>query len=169
LIHWLVERFRSDHVRSEFSCGVNSLDNFIRLLASQYEQRSLGKTYVAVAPGASVVRGYYTIVAGSVPFESMPQDLGRKLPRHPVPVVLIGRLAVAKEFQGRHLGASLLRDSLRRAVAFAEDLGIHAALVDAIDEKAASFYRKYGFVSLEDQPNRLILPISKIAALSSVL
>jgi GNAT superfamily N-acetyltransferase len=164
LTDWQIEPFRPDHLRPQFSCGVPSLDNFIKQLASQYEQRSLGKTYVAVAPGASAVNGYYTIVAGSIPFESMPNDLGRKLPRHPVPIVLIGRLAVTKEFQGRHLGASLLRDALRRVVAFSEDLGIYATLVDAIDDTAASFYRKYGFVPLEDQPHRLILPVSKVRA-----
>ncbi len=165
---WQIERFRSDHVRSEFSCGVASLDNFIRLLASQYEQRRLGKTYVAVSPGSRTVDGYYTIVAGSTPFESLPTDLGRKLPRHPVPVALIGRLVVAKENQGWLLGEKLLLDSLWRASVLSDDLGIHAALVEAIDDKAASFYRRYGFVSLEDQPHRLILPISKIAARTSV-
>jgi GNAT superfamily N-acetyltransferase len=168
LTDWQIEPFRPDHIRFQFSCGVPSLDTFIRQLASQYEQRNLGKTYVAITPGSRTVDGYYTIVAGATPFESMPSDLGRKLPRHPIPVALIARLAVAKEFQGRLLGEKLLLDSLWRASAISGHLGIHAALVDAIDDKAASFYRKYGFISLEDQPHRLILPISKIAARSSV-
>ena len=168
MTNWQIERFRSDHIRSEFSCGVDSLDNFIQRFASQYEQRSLGKTYIAVRPGLRNVEGFYSIVAGSIPFESMPDDLGQKLPRHPVPVVLIARLAVSRESQGRHLGAALLRHALRRAVTLSDDLGIHAVLVEAIDDKAASFYRKYGFVQLKDQPHRLILPISKARARSSV-
>jgi GNAT superfamily N-acetyltransferase len=163
LTDWQIERLRPDHLRSQFSCGSASLDNFIQLLAAQYELRRLGKTYVAVIPGDNIVNGFYTILASSVPFESIPSDLSRKLPRHPVPTVLVGRLAVTKESQGQLLGEKLLLDSLSRAAMLSDDLGIHAALVEAIDDKAASFYRKYGFVSLEDQPRRLILPISKIA------
>jgi predicted N-acetyltransferase YhbS len=109
-----------------------------------------------------LVKGYYTIAASSVPFESLPAELSRKLPHHKVPVLLIARLAVEKASQGRQLGAKLLRDSLRQAVKLSTDLGIHAVLVEAIDSKAASFYRKYGFAPLQDQPNHLFLPLSKL-------
>jgi GNAT superfamily N-acetyltransferase len=145
-----------------------ALDNYIRYLASQYEQRRFGKTYVAVMPGFKTVAGYYSIVAGSIPFESMPDHLVRKLPRHPVPVVLIGRLAVAKGNQGCLLGEKLLLDAFRRAVILSGDLGIHAVLVEAIDDNAASFYRKYGFVELKDQPHRQIILISNIVSRRSI-
>ena len=166
---WLIEPFRSDHDRSGFSCGVASLDDYIRYRVSQYEQRRFGKTFVGVTPGANAISGYYSIVAGSIPFESMPDGLGRKLPRHPVPVVLIARLAVDKESQGQLLGEKLLLDSFRRAVILSGNLGIHAVLVEAINDKAASFYRKYGFVELKDQPHRLIILLSNIVARNSIL
>lgn len=164
---WRIEPFRSDHGRSDFSCGVPSLDDFIRLRVSQYEQRRLGKTYVAVPTSDARVGGYYTIAAGSIPFESVPPELARKLPHHPVPCLLIARLAVATEHQGQALGETLLLDSLRRAERIAGELGIHAVQVDAISDRAAGFYLKYGFVPLEDQPHRLILPIATIIALNS--
>ena len=161
---WRIEPFRADHIRSDFSCGVTSLDDFIRLRASQYEHRQLGKTFVAVSSTHPQVRGYYTIAASAIAFESLPPALGRKLPRHPVPCVLIARLAVTREYQGHLLGEALLLDSLRRAESLSGELGIHAVQVDAIDERASSFYRKYGFVPLEDHPLRLLLPIATIRA-----
>ena len=78
--------------------------------------------------------------------------------------VLIGQLAVTKLSQGRLLGEKLLLDSFARSVRLSKDLGIHAVQVDAIDERATSFYRKYGFVPLQDQPHRLVLPISSITS-----
>ena len=161
---WRIEPFRADHLRSDFSCGIPSLDDFLRLRVSQYEHRQLGKTFVAVSSTHMQVRGYYTIAASSIAFESLPSELGRKLPRHPVPSVLIARLAVARAYQRRLLGEALLLNSLRRAESLSGELGIHAVQVDALDERASGFYRKYGFVPLEDQPLRLLLPITTIRA-----
>lgn len=161
---WRIEPFRADHVRSDFSCGIPSLDDFLRLRVGQYEHRRLGKTFVAVSSTHLQVRGYYTIAAGAIAFESLPPELGRKLPRHPVPCVLIARLAVDREYQGHLLGEALLLDSLRRAESLSGELGIHAVQVDALDERASGFYRKYGFVPLEDQPLRLLLPVATIRA-----
>ena len=117
LTEWRIEPFRRDHERSAFSCGVPSLDDFIRLRVSQYDKNRLGKTYVAVAESSTIVSGYYTIAAASVTFGSLPSSLGRKLPRHPIPVMLIARLAVASTCQGQRLGETLLLHSLRRAAA----------------------------------------------------
>jgi GNAT superfamily N-acetyltransferase len=167
LTDWQIELLRSDHVRSEFSCGVPSLDNFLRQLATQYAKRNLGKTYVATQPGSRTVDGYYTILASSVPFESLPDELSRKLPFHPVPVVKIGRLAVSDECQGNLLGEKLLLDSLQRTVLISLGIGIYAVQVHAINDGAASFYRKYGFAPIYDQPHHLFLPLSKIAHRSS--
>ena len=163
---WLIQPLRREHDRTEFCCGITSLDEFLKLRVNPYEHRNLGRTFVAINAATNKVSGYYTIVAGSVPFEFLPNDLSRKLPRHPVPVALIGRLAVGKESQGRLLGEKLLLDSMARSKRLSKDLGIYAVQVDAIDDKAISFYRKYGFVPLQDQPQRLILPIKSIASVS---
>ena len=159
---WQIERLDRSHERREFSCGRAHLDDFLRTLASQYEKRNLGRTYVAVRPGEKRVLGYYTLAPGSVSFESLPSRRARKLPRHPVPVVLLARLAVDQSAQGQGLGAALLVDALERCLTLAEALGVHAVEVDALDGVAKSFYEKYGFIPLLDAPNHLYLPVPTI-------
>lgn len=162
MAEWAVEPFAKAHERSNFSCGRSTLDDFIRARVSQYEKRRLGKTFVAVGPGDKRVIGYYTLAAGAVAFEKLPEDAARKLPKHPVPVVLLARLAVDQPAQGMGLGEVLLLDALQRSLDLSTGLGVHAVEVDAIDDAAAAFYSKYGFVPLLDEPLHLYLPISTI-------
>jgi GNAT superfamily N-acetyltransferase len=159
---WTVVPFVKDHERADFSCGRSTLDDFIRARVSQYEKRRLGKTFVAVATGDKRVIGYYTLAAGAVGFEHLPADASRKLPKHPVPVVLLARLAVDQSAQGRGLGEGLLLDALQRTLDLSSGLGVHAVEVDALDDAAAAFYRKYGFTPLLDDPLHLYLPISTV-------
>lgn len=159
---WIVEPFRNDHDRSGFACGKTMLDEFIRTRVTQYEKRRLGKTFVAVPNGSKQVIGYYTLAAGAVACVHLPPESARKLPRHPIPVVLLARLAVDRLSQGRRLGEELLLDSLQRAFELSKQIGIYCVAVDAIDNEAVTFYQKYGFSSLVDQPMRLFLPIATI-------
>lgn len=159
---WRIEPLGREHDRAAFSCGKPPLDDFIRRLVSQYEKRNLGRTYVAVRPGEARVCGYYTLASGAVAFEHLPEASAQKLPRHPVPVVLLARLAVDQTEQGRGLGERLLIDALRRCLELANRLGIHAVEVDAIDQPARAFYEKYGFVPLLDRELHLFLPIATI-------
>lgn len=161
---WVVEPFGQHHERAAFACGKPPLDDFLRARVSQYEKRRLGKTFVAVPTGEKRVIGYYTLAAGAVAFERLPADAARKLPRHPVPVVLLARLAVDQSAQGIRLGEGLLLDALQRAVDLSAGLGVYAVEVDAIDDGAAAFYRKYGFDPLLDDPLHLYLPISTAEA-----
>jgi predicted N-acetyltransferase YhbS len=108
------------------------------------------------------VLGYYTLAASAVSFEHLPTADSRKLPKHPVPVVLLARLAVDASFHGQRLGEGLLMDALERSRALSAEMGIHAVEVDAIDDDAAAFYRKYGFTQLVDNPLHLYLPIATI-------
>ena len=157
-----IEPLERSHEGAEFSCGRAPLDDFLRTLVHQYAKRDLGRTYVAVRPGAKRVLGYYTLASGSVSFASLPAELARKLPRHPVPVVLLARLAVDRTVQGQGIGAALLIDALRRCLELAAALGVHAVEVHAIDSAAQSFYEKYGFVPLLDAPQHLYLPLATI-------
>lgn len=159
---WRIERFSRSHDRSAFSCGKPPLDDFIRRFVTQYEKRNLGRTFVAVREGESRIGGYYTLASSSVTFEHLPEESARTLPKHPVPVVLIARLAVDASMQGQKLGEKLLIDALSRCLDLAEQLGVHAVEVDAIDDQARSFYLKYGFVSLKDDPRHLFLPVATI-------
>lgn len=162
---WIIEPFARHHDRSSFSCGKLPLDDFIQTRVSQYERRRLGKTYVAIRNGEQRVIGYYTLAAGAVAFENLPDHASRKLPKHPVPVVLLARLAVDLTAQGKGLGDGLLLDALQRACDLSSRLGVYAVKVDAIDESAASFYQKYGFTSLVDVPMQLYLPIASFEKL----
>jgi GNAT superfamily N-acetyltransferase len=159
---WQIERLANSHERAGFSCSKLSLDEFIRTLASQYEKRNLGRTYVAVRPGETRVCGYYTLASGAVPFQQLPVPTAKKLPRHPVPVILLARLAVDQNVQGQRLGEALLIDALDRCSSMADSLGVHAVEVVAIDDDAKRFYEKYGFVSLLDDELHLFLSIATI-------
>jgi GNAT superfamily N-acetyltransferase len=162
---WIIQPFGKHHERDSFSCGKPSLDDFIRLRLSQYEKRRLGKTFVAVRPDELRVLGYYTLAASSVSFATLPPEPSKQLPKHPVPVVLLARLAVDRSAQGMRLGEGLLLDALARCVELSKKLGVYAVEVDAIDESACQFYRKYGFVPLKDQPLHLFLPIVTVQSL----
>src|SRR5262245_57539398 len=81
---WRIERLTAAHERGSFSCGKASLDEFLRQLATQYERRNRGRTFVAVRPDDPTVHGYYTLASGSVAFANLPDDVSRKLPRHPI-------------------------------------------------------------------------------------
>lgn len=159
---WQIQPLDRSHHRAEFCCGKAPLDDFLRSLVSQYEKRRLGRTYVAVYPEDKKVYGYYTLASGSVPFQNLPSHTAKKLPKHPIPVALLGRLAVDNAAQGRGLGAELLMDALRRCLRLSEGLGIFAVEVMAIDKEAKRFYLKYGFVPLVDNELHLCLPMETI-------
>jgi ribosomal protein S18 acetylase RimI-like enzyme len=157
-----IEPLGRPHVRDQFDCGQPSLDDFLRVLVTQYEKRHLGRTYVAVRGSDPRVLGDYTIAAGLLAFDALPSKAAKKRPRHPVPTVLIARLAVDRAAQGQHLGEKLLLDAFARCLELAERLGIHAVVVEAIDDQAKAFYEKYQFIALLDRPLHLYLPISTV-------
>ena len=159
---WRIERLDRSHHRAEFNCGKPPLDDFLRGLVSQYEKRHLGRTYVAVRGADKRVFGYYTLASSSVAFQNLPDPAARKLPRHPVPVILLARLAVDQAAQGQRLGETLLLDAMRRCLALADQLGVHAIEVDAIDTSAKAFYERYGFVPLADSGLHLYLAVATL-------
>jgi predicted GNAT family N-acyltransferase len=164
MAEWGIEPLAGNHQRGEFSCGKPPLDVFIRQQAAQYEKKGVGRTYVAVRPGDVRVIGYYTLAAAAVPFEQFPEAVARKLPKHPVPVVLLGRLAVSQAEKGQGLGAGLLIDAFKRAARTAEHVGTFALFVEALDPEAKGFYSRYGFIPLKDQELRLFLPMGSVRA-----
>jgi GNAT superfamily N-acetyltransferase len=159
---WRIEPLDRSHDRGGFICGKAPLDDFLRSLASQYEKRGLGRTYVALRGGGKEVYGYYTLASGAIPTSHLPPKVARKLPKHPVPVILLARLAIDQAAQGKRLGEYLLMDALRLSLGLSEAVGLFAVEVDAIDEQAKRFYEKYGFTPLADSDHHLYLPISTI-------
>ena len=132
---WTVEPLSPAHERDKFACGELSLDHFLRSLAGQYARKRIGRTFVALRGGSSQVVGYYTLASGAIPVETLPPRAARKLPRHPVPVVLLARLAVDASERGRGLGRHLLGDALRRCLQLADRLGVNAVEVGRCPER----------------------------------
>ena len=157
-----IEPLTLAHRRAVFSCGEPALDEFIRQYARQQQARGLNRTYVALAAGGGDIAGYYSINASSVLTAELPAAF--KLPRYPVPVLRIGRLAVDARFQGQGLGQLLLRHSLALAQEMAQRVGIFAVVVDAKHAQAAAFYKKLGFIEFASRPLSLYLAIGTLAA-----
>jgi GNAT superfamily N-acetyltransferase len=162
----LITRLGPDHDRASFESGHAALDDWLKQRAGQFDRKDLARTYVAVRPGEPTVLGYYAISTHGVRREDLPDDQTKGLPRIDVPVVLLGRLAVARGAQGCGLGSRLLIDSLQRIELLAEQVGIRAVEVDAIDDSARNFYLKFGFVPLLDDPRHLFLAMSTLRQLA---
>ncbi len=162
MAEWIIERLHARHERGEFACGRPMLDTFLRSLVSQYEKRKLGRTFVATEAGDARVVGYYTLAAGSFDVSCLDESARKKLPKHPISTIHLGRLAVDSDFQGKHLGEALLFHALRTALELSEKLGAFAADVVALDAEASAFYQKYGFIPLQDNPFHLYLPMKTI-------
>lgn len=160
-----MQPLRQSFDRTAFDCGNARLNDWLQHRASQYEKKGLARTFFAVRHGETRVVGYYAISNHHVSFDALPGEQAHGLPRIDVPVALLGRLAVDRSVQGSGLGAFLLVDALRRIATVAEQIGIRAVEVDAIDEAARNFYLKYGFVPLADDQRHLYLPIDVVRRL----
>jgi GNAT superfamily N-acetyltransferase len=149
---------RKHHVQG-FACGHETLDRWLRAYAGQNQRRDAARTFVTADPDGNVV-GYYTLVAAQVEHEHATAHVQQGLSRHfPIPVALLARLAVATSHQGIGLGRSLLLDALQRVLRAAEELAIRAVAVDAVDDRAASFYLAFGFQPSSLDPNTLMVPL----------
>ena len=162
---WIIERLAKSHDRSPFSCGQAVLDDWLKMRAGQFDRKDLARTFVAVEPKQSRVFAYYALASHRVRYEALPADQAKGLSRMDVPVLLLGRLAVDQCMHGKGLGSFLLIDALRRTLQVSEEIGIRAVEVDALDQRARSFYLKYGFAPLLDNPNHLYLPLHVIGKL----
>ena len=157
-LEFVIEPLDKHHQLVDFDCGEASLNDFLRKYARQNAERGLGRTFVAALPGEKKVLGYYTLSSGSVAFETVPE----KLPRYPIPVAHLGRVAVDLSMRGQGLGELLLMDALERLSLIANELGIYAVELYALTEGAKQFYLKYGFIPLKDDDKHLYLPIKTI-------
>jgi GNAT superfamily N-acetyltransferase len=152
------------HDRKSFDCGEPSLNEYLQQYASQDIKRRINKVFIASPPEApQQVIGYYSLSAGSLDASDLPDGLRRRLPRYPVPVVLLGRLAIAKSHQGQGLGSILLADALQRIVRASQVMAVYAVIVDALNDRAAVFYQQFGFIPLPSQPLKLFLPMDSVA------
>jgi GNAT superfamily N-acetyltransferase len=142
------------HDRTSFYSGSQGLDRYFREHLSQDIRRRVANCFVAIGPSGDIA-GFYTLAATSVPLDMIAPERARRLPRHAlIPAVLLGRLAIAKVHQGKHLGAALVADALLRSAH--SEIAAHLMVVEAKDEKAARFYEHLEFERLADGGNRLV-------------
>lgn len=154
------------HDRAGFDCGEASLNEFLKRHARQNAERNVGVTHVAVSqPGDSEILGYYTLLVRSVEKEELGHP--QKLPTGQIGVTLLARLAVSRKAQGRGLGTQMLLRSIVQTERAARDLGIHALVLHALDERAKAWYLSldFGFEVLPDKPLHLCLSIQTIRQL----
>ena len=151
----------AEHQVETFDCGKESLNQYLKRFALTNTAAGVARTYVTATEDA-VMAGYYSLAAGSVERATVPQRVAKGIPQHPVPVVLLARLAVGQRFQGKGIGKGLLRDALKRASSAAVVIGIRAVLVHAKDREAAAFYQGSGFSPSPTDPLHLMLLIKDL-------
>jgi GNAT superfamily N-acetyltransferase len=155
-----IQKLHRSHGVEQFACGQPELDRFLIRHALQAQRANSSQTYVALTDGE--VLGFYTIVAGEVRHADAPERVVKGMPRHPVPLLVLARLAVHTKAQGRGLGAGLLLDALGRTLQVADVIGVRALAVHAKDERAVAFYRHFGFVPSPTDPRHLFMLIKDI-------
>lgn len=159
----IIEPLSNIHNRPGFNCGVDLLDDYIKKQANQDVKRRISRVFVATKPDASsFIAGYYTLSSLSIDLDYLPESEARKLPKHPIPAALIGRLAVSENVQGNGIGKMLLVDAIKRTIAVSNEIAIYAMVVDAINEKAQRFYQQFGFIQFGSESKRLFLPLKLI-------
>jgi predicted N-acetyltransferase YhbS len=147
-----------DHDLDAFDCGVEALNEWLKRRARRNEAEGASRTFVCCA--GPRVAGYYSLAAGSVLHPVATSRVRRNMPE-PVPVVLLGRLAVDRGWQSRGLGPDLLRDAALRIVAASQSIGVRAILVHAVSEPAKAFYRKHGFRESPIEPMTLMITVEE--------
>ena len=139
-----IEKLRADHAVSGFDCGQEELNRYLSRFALVNLRAGAAQTYVALS-GETVV-GYYSLTVGDVAYDDAPGRLSKGLARHPVPIMLLARLAVSSGSQGHGIGAGLLKDAMMRTLHVADIAGIRALAVHAKDDSAGRFYERFGFI-----------------------
>lgn len=138
------EPLDADHRIDAFDCGKPALDTWLSRHARQAQASGSAKTFI-VCDGDQVA-GYYSLTVGQVDAVDAPPRVSKGMGRYPIPVVILARLAVDTRYQGRGIGAAMLRDAIRRTLAIAEQAGIRALLTRPIDDEATCFYQRFGFM-----------------------
>ena len=147
----------ASHQLDTFACGETSLDDWLRRRALINQTTGASRTFVVTDESGQVL-AYYALAAGAVSHQESPGTIRRNMP-DPVPVMVLARLAVDQRLQGQQVGGALLKDALQRAVSVAQNIGVRALLVHALNDRARQFYAHYGFVPSPANPMTLMLPL----------
>jgi GNAT superfamily N-acetyltransferase len=148
------------HDRAAFDCGEAALDDFLKTKAAQHQVRRVSRTFVltdSVAPRR--ILGFYSLSNSQLAREQLDEREAKSLPRHPIPAVMLARLAVDRSQQGRRFGQWLLMDAIKRCALVGQQSGVYALLVDAKNDGAKQFYQRFGFAAIAGHPMTLYLPL----------
>jgi len=149
--------------RTDFDCGAEPLNRYLREQVGQDVRRRVAACFVAITHDDRIA-AYYTLASASIPVTDLPTSIRKKLPRYPtVPAVRLGRLAVDVAFSGQGLGGTLLADAITRTLR--SEIATYAMMVNAKDEAAAAFYRHHGFIAMLNATMTLFLPLAKVRPL----
>ncbi|MFP4556148.1 MAG: GNAT family N-acetyltransferase [Bacteroidales bacterium] len=154
----MIELLDKKHNRSDFDCGKELLNNYLKNQAGQDVKRKLSACFVLAEKETNLIQGYYTLSNSSIPLSSFPEQIRKKLPSSyvSIPTTLLGRLAIDNRYQGKGIGKILLIDALKRSYEISKEMGSFAVVVDPIDRDAEAFYKKYDFISLPDSQKMFI-------------
>lgn len=152
-------RLTRGHNRKKFDCGEQSLNTYVQRYARQNAKNDLGETYVLTNNKQDIL-GFYTISTASLDYDAYPENDG--LPRYAIPSALIGRLAVDQNHQGKGYRKLLLINALKKILEISTEIGIHCITVDAKDDNAKKFYKRFGFQELVDEKKHLYISIEKV-------
>ncbi|MCF3641496.1 GNAT family N-acetyltransferase [Rhizobium sp. TRM95111] len=155
-----IEKLRRDHRVEAFDCGKEPLNRFLVRHALQSQFANSSQTYLALADREVV--GFHTLVFGQVEYDDASERLRKGLARHPIPLMILARLAVSTGWTGKGIGSGLLKDALMRTLAAAEIAGLRAFAVHAKDEEALSFYRHFDFTGSPSDPMHLFVLLKDV-------
>lgn len=159
----MIELLGREHDRSQFACGVSALDDYLKKQAMQHAKSGVSRTFV-LSDNARI-QGYYSLSMGSIDKTSLPAQLQKRFPHHPLPIVRLARLAVDQTHQRKGVGKRLLAHALHKCYQLSKEIGMVAIVIDAKDDTARQFYRQFEFESLPEQDLTLWLPIGALRKL----
>lgn len=161
-----IETLSRTHDRGRFDCGVPEVNQWLASKARQSQEKNLSVTRVLVAP-AQIIAGYYTLAYGQLNLDQLPPDIARKLPGHPLPVVVLAWLGVDQAFRGQGFGESLFAHALARCLDAMHAVPYVAVIVDCLNEAAKGFFLRYQFRECPGHPMKLLLPRALLEAMAS--
>lgn len=155
-----IEKLARHHMVDDFNCANEALDQFLVRYALTNQLSNASQTYVGLANDEVI--GYYTLVVGEIGYEDAPERLTKGMARHPVPLMVLARMATRRHWQGKGVGKGLIKDAMRRTISASEIAGIRAMAVHAKDDEARRFYRQFDFESSPTQPLHLYMLVKDL-------
>jgi GNAT superfamily N-acetyltransferase len=159
-----IEKLARNHAVDDFDCGEEALNQFLSRFAFPNQQASASQTYLGM--NDSCVIGFYTLVVGEVTYDDAPERLKKGLARHPVPLMVLARLAVSHAWQRKGVGSGLLKDAMLRTMQVADLAGVRALAVHAKNDKARAFYEHFDFISSPTDPLHLFVLMKDLRRMS---